>query len=175
MGYGKDYHIIQSVFMDRVPPPMVHMHLRLFDVSSSVPIGDLSGVGITPPGSSTDLSKLPPTPELASSATNGHAAQPATSLEADVPEDERVAFDKWLTDLWRIKDKTIDGYHRSVVPPLTGIEKSDAAYSTNETAKVFPSALPAQVIPIKLRKPVEALHAFGFFWPIIAYKAWKRS
>lgn len=166
MGYSKDYYIIPSVFMDRVPPPVVHMHLRLFDVASTVPIGDLSNAPVTPPGSSTDFFKPPP-PNSALSASNG---QSATSQGIDVPEHERLEFDRWLTELWRIKDKTIDAFHRSA----PGVEKSDLAYSTNEEAKVFASTLPAQVIPIKVRSLVEALHPFGFFWPVIAYKGWKR-
>ena len=145
MGYGKEYFIIQSVFMDRVPPPRVHMHFRMFDVATSVPIGDLSGAGVTPPGSTTDLTKKP-----SASAANGHAVTttPVTSIEVDVPENERLVFDEWLRNLWSIKDQMIDAYHRS---GLSSPEKPLASeYSTNEDSKAFASAYPAVEIPVKL-------------------------
>lgn len=42
MGYGQSYYTLRSIFFDGVPPPRIHLHLRLFDVSKEVPIGDLS-------------------------------------------------------------------------------------------------------------------------------------
>jgi lysocardiolipin and lysophospholipid acyltransferase len=41
VGYGQDYYTLRSIFCDRVPPPAIHMHLRLFDVSTEVPIGSI--------------------------------------------------------------------------------------------------------------------------------------
>lgn len=72
--------------MDGVPPPTVHMHIRLFDVATSVPIGDLS------------LSKLSNIPDEENGLTH------SDPVEAEVPESERIAFDLWLRDLWREKD-----------------------------------------------------------------------
>lgn len=79
--YGQSYYTLRSVFFDRIPPPAVHMHIRAFDVSREVPIGDISA-------SNPDV--LP---------QNKGAA-----IETDVPEDEKEAFDEWLRDLWREKD-----------------------------------------------------------------------
>ncbi|EUC63798.1 acyltransferase [Rhizoctonia solani AG-3 Rhs1AP] len=38
-GYGQAYYTLRSVFMQGVPPPRVHVHLRLYDVANDVPIG----------------------------------------------------------------------------------------------------------------------------------------
>ncbi|KAH9937532.1 uncharacterized protein B0H18DRAFT_971080 [Fomitopsis serialis] len=32
-GYGQSYYTLRSMFVDRVPPPAVHMHIRCFDVA----------------------------------------------------------------------------------------------------------------------------------------------
>ncbi|KAL4068237.1 acyltransferase-domain-containing protein [Scleroderma yunnanense] len=37
--YGQSYYTLRSIFCDRIPPPVVHMHLRIFDVTRQVPIG----------------------------------------------------------------------------------------------------------------------------------------
>ncbi|QRV83363.1 acyltransferase [Ceratobasidium sp. AG-Ba] len=38
-GYGQAYYTLRSIFMQGVPPPRVHVHLRLYDVTRDVPIG----------------------------------------------------------------------------------------------------------------------------------------
>jgi hypothetical protein len=63
------------------------MHIRVFDVSHDVPIGDVSG---TNPGA------LP--------------QKKGGGVETEVPEDEKEAFDVWLRDLWRMKDSMIARY-----------------------------------------------------------------
>lgn len=40
-GYGQSYYTLRSVFLDRVPPPALHVHLRLYQVARDVPIGDV--------------------------------------------------------------------------------------------------------------------------------------
>jgi hypothetical protein len=89
MGYGQSYYTLRSIFMDSVPPPVIHMHLRQFDVSS-VPIGDIS---------STNKTTIPKV-----SKNNVHA------VEADVPQNEKDTFDEWLRQLWRDKDAYIDRF-----------------------------------------------------------------
>ena len=98
-GYGQDYYTLRPVFMDRVPPPVIHMHLRLFDVASSVPIGDLS---------QTDSTKIP---AISTSTTNGYAHAAPHVVEIDIPEEEHVRFDEWLRDLWREKDAKFEEYY----------------------------------------------------------------
>lgn len=38
-GYGQAYYTLRSIFMQGVPPPRVHVHLRLYNVAHDVPIG----------------------------------------------------------------------------------------------------------------------------------------
>jgi len=40
--YGQSYYTLRSIFCDRIPPPTIHMHIRVFDVSRDVPVGDVS-------------------------------------------------------------------------------------------------------------------------------------
>lgn len=79
--------------MDGVPPPQIHMHIRQFDVSSEVPIGDLSSTG-------------------PSAVPNGAAdsASKKEAVEADIPQAEKDKFDQWLRDLWNAKDRDLDRY-----------------------------------------------------------------
>ncbi|PSR85826.1 hypothetical protein PHLCEN_2v5302 [Hermanssonia centrifuga] len=87
-GYGQSYYTLRSIFLDGVPPPKVHMHLRRFDVAMDVPIGNLS------------KSKPPTIP-------NGGSLKPPSKkevVEIEIPQDERDTFDLWLRNLWKIKD-----------------------------------------------------------------------
>ena len=63
------------------------MHIRVFDVSRDVPIGDISA---------TNPNVLP------QNKGNG--------VETEVPEDEKEAFDEWLRGLWREKDPMMVRY-----------------------------------------------------------------
>ncbi|KAG9222993.1 hypothetical protein CCMSSC00406_0000318 [Pleurotus cornucopiae] len=90
MGYGQTYYTLRSIFMNGVPPPVIHIHLRVFDVGEEVPIGDLS---------SSNPSALP---NLSSSKK---------IVETDIPEAEKTEFDLWLRNLWREKDLMFDAYH----------------------------------------------------------------
>ncbi|TRM61486.1 acyltransferase-domain-containing protein [Schizophyllum amplum] len=95
MGYGQDYYTMRSVFLDGVFPPMINMHIRMFDVATEVPIGDLSSTKahVVPPSNGPDEGK--------------------TTVEVDIPEKEKEVFDAWLRLLWTEKDNSIDAYHRS--------------------------------------------------------------
>ncbi|KAF9650669.1 acyltransferase-domain-containing protein [Thelephora ganbajun] len=85
--YGQSYYTLRSIFFDRIPPPAVHMHVRVFDVSRDVPIGDISA---------TNPDVLP--------QNEGEA------VEAEVPETEKEVFDGWLKNLWREKDSMMVRY-----------------------------------------------------------------
>ena len=63
------------------------MHIRLFDVSRDVPIGDISA---------TNPNVLP--------QNKGKA------VETEVPDGEKEAFDEWLRGLWREKDSMMVRY-----------------------------------------------------------------
>ncbi|KAF7306685.1 putative acyltransferase CST26 [Mycena indigotica] len=81
--YGQDYYTLRSVFLHRMPPPVIHMHLRMFDVASEVPIGDLSR---------TNSAVLPDS---------------KAPVEVEIPDREKSVFDVWLRELWQEKDESI--------------------------------------------------------------------
>jgi len=89
MGYGQTYYTLRSIFFNEVAPPAIHMHLRLFDVCSNVPIGDLSR-----------------------NLSNSDVATPS-AVEVDIPAEEKEKFDIWLRDLWNLKDEAITRYHEN--------------------------------------------------------------
>jgi len=89
MGYGQSYYTLRSIFFNEVAPPAIHMHLRLFDVCSNVPIGDLSR-----------------------NLSNSDVATPS-AVEVDIPVEEKEKFDIWLRDLWILKDEAITRYHEN--------------------------------------------------------------
>ncbi len=90
MGYGQNYYTLRSIFVNGVPPPAIHVHLRLFDVREHIPIG-----------SKGDL------PALASKPTA------FAKNEVDVPEEEKEKFDTWLRELWGEKDEAITKYYET--------------------------------------------------------------
>ncbi|KAG1715640.1 hypothetical protein ID866_1522 [Astraeus odoratus] len=126
-GYGQSYYTLRSIFCDRVPPPMVHMHLRLFDVARDVPIGNISN-------SNT------------SAIVNG-----TWNPTPDIPESERVNFDRWLRELWTSKDQYI-----------TRFLEGDAQVVKQKSVE----------IPLELRDTVEVAGAYCFFAPAIATYIW---
>ncbi|TFY80419.1 hypothetical protein EWM64_g3593 [Hericium alpestre] len=90
-GFGQSWYTLRSIFLDRVPPPAVHMHIRRFDVAHDVPIGDISRSG-------SDV--IP----------NGSANSPPLQ-EVEIPEKEREEFDLWVRQLWREKDSFMARFH----------------------------------------------------------------
>ena len=89
MKYGQSYYTLRSIFFDRVPPPVIHVHLRIFDVSKDVPIGDMDRAA-TPKNSTS-----------------------ASGLAVELPTEEKIKFDLWLRELWREKDGLITRYHET--------------------------------------------------------------
>ncbi|EJD52157.1 acyltransferase-domain-containing protein [Auricularia subglabra TFB-10046 SS5] len=47
MGYGQSYYTLRSVGFGGIPPPRIHMHLKLYHVRRDVPIGQISTSGIS--------------------------------------------------------------------------------------------------------------------------------
>ncbi|EIN13553.1 hypothetical protein PUNSTDRAFT_56913 [Punctularia strigosozonata HHB-11173 SS5] len=140
MGYGQSYYTLRSIFLDGIPPPSIHLHLRRFDVRRDVPIGDLSA---------TDPSYLP--------APSKHTQ----TVEIDVPEAEKIAFERWLRDLWRTKDALLDRWHRQ------GSLVSDSSTTVKMSNEVIE-------IPLRLRNTWEVLDAFCFFLPALVCYVWSR-
>jgi hypothetical protein len=83
-GYGQSYYTLRSIFCDRIPPPAIHIHLRMFDVASEVPIGPIS-------------------------PTDDGLRQE----EVELPEEEKSRFDLWLRELWQDKDQLISKFHET--------------------------------------------------------------
>ncbi|KAL5536028.1 hypothetical protein ACEPAF_4122 [Sanghuangporus sanghuang] len=172
-GDGQLYYTIRSIFMDRIAPPTVHIHLRLIDVASTVPVGDLTGANpaVTPPSVSASA-KPPayPTNEK-DAAMNGHATPAVSTIEADPPEKERIAFDEWLRALWRSKDEKLEEYYLS--DSLSEKEVKNGAVQ-DDSRKRFNSSAPAIEIPLRLKKPRDVLDAFCFFGPAALGWAWQK-
>jgi hypothetical protein len=137
MKYGQDYYTLRSIFFDRVPPPVVHMHLRVFDVSKDVPIGDVSV---------SNPSVLP------KGQANGHA------VEVDFPEEEKAKFDLWLRELWRDKDELVGRFYQSVVSghETAGVDIPLELRHKSEIPDAFCFFLPALFgfVSAKLRRSV---------------------
>jgi len=95
-GYGQSYYTLRSIFFDRVPPPFIRMHLRIFDVAKDIPIGDTSAMA---------------------SSTLPKANAQGKVIETDFPESEKAQFDAWLQKLWAEKDKFITAFHQSGTLP----------------------------------------------------------
>ena len=87
--YGQDYYTLRSIFFDGVAPPVIHMHLRLFNVATDVPIGDLPATQPTP-----------------TRVLNGSANDDVVEVD-DIPPQEKAIFDEWLHSLWQEKDEFI--------------------------------------------------------------------
>jgi hypothetical protein len=87
MKYGQSYYTLRSIFFDGVPPPVIHMHLRVFDVGKDVPIGDI----------------------CAESDPDIHSD--GTAVEVDCPDEVKRKFDLWLQNIWRDKDDLIVKFH----------------------------------------------------------------
>ncbi|KAF9535828.1 acyltransferase-domain-containing protein [Crepidotus variabilis] len=88
LGYGQDYYTLRSIFFDGIPPPAIHIHLRIFDVKKDVPIGDMT------------------------SASSAKTPDPDAKhvVEVDIPDKEKETFDVWLRNLWKDKDGDVDRY-----------------------------------------------------------------
>ncbi|KAH7915340.1 acyltransferase-domain-containing protein [Hygrophoropsis aurantiaca] len=100
MGYGQSYYTLRSIFCDSVPPPVIHMHIRIFDVAHHVPIGDMSTAN----------------PNFIPNGGSSHEA-----VEVDFPEDEKVKFDLWLRNLWTDKDNFITNFLKSNSVPQNAV------------------------------------------------------
>ena len=168
MGYGQSYYTLRSIFFDRIPPPVIHMHLRMFDVARDVPIGDLSSArpDFLPNGSSHSHS--PSSSPSAYAPTRSSSSTPPTgATEVDIPESEKTAFDAWLRQLWTDKDDFITAFHASSHLSL-------ASTLLHAVARISGANPKAVEIPVRLRRPSEIPHAFCYFGLAIlglAYKA----
>jgi len=87
MGYGQSYYTLRSIFCDRVPPPAIHIHLRMFDVASEVPVGN--------------------------SFVTNESVFPDDAQSTQLAESDKDQFDTWLRELWQDKDQSITRFHET--------------------------------------------------------------
>jgi len=126
-GYGQSYYTLRSIFRDGVPPPAIYMHIRLFDVATDVPIGDVSA---------SNPQVLP------------HGSAKST-LEVEIPEPEREIFDLWLRDLWREKDVLLQKFLDTgflVDRPETQVQVPLQLRHRREVLDAFCVFMPAAVV-----------------------------
>jgi hypothetical protein len=121
-GTGQNYYTLRSVFLAGVAPPAIHMHIRRYDVRADVPIGTVARV------------------------PDASDAQP----ELEVPPGDAQAFELWLRELWRQKDRLVERFH------ARGTFAADDA----EDAR-------AVDVPVRLRSAREVLGAYCFFVPAV--------
>lgn len=88
MGYGQSYYTLRSIFLDGVSPPAIHMHIRLFDITREVPIGNIT-------------------------KTKEDQLKREQISNVDIPSEERDIFDLWLRELWQEKDESISRFHET--------------------------------------------------------------
>ena len=89
-GYAQEYYNLFSIFHDSIPPPAVHIHLRMYDAAevlarTAVPAKDAS-----------------PAPPKSVGLGAGDEAEAARQRR----------FGEWLTGVWREKDALMDGFYR---------------------------------------------------------------
>jgi len=65
------------------------MHLRLFNVATDVPLGDLSAT---------------------QKATTPNGSADEHTVEVEIPPTEKAVFENWLRELWQEKDQFISRY-----------------------------------------------------------------
>lgn len=149
-GWGQEFYTLRSVFVSGVPPPTIHLHVRKFDVRSEVPIGSV---------------QYDTTPFVSSNAKNGEAkdASGRPDGEAEVPAGEAAAFDVWLREVWRQKDKLMERYHvTGTFAPEPNVKAGDI------------KAGGAVDVPLETRYSWEVLYAYCFFVPAVVGWAWAR-
>lgn len=80
---------MRSIFVDGIAPPVIHLHVRLFDVSKDIPIGasiQRANPDFLPKSDSKD------------------------AVEVEIPDSEKTVFDEWLRGLWTEQDLSIDNF-----------------------------------------------------------------
>ena len=184
LGYGQSYYTLRSIFFDGVPPPRIHFHLRLFDVSKEVPIGDLFSKATFATGSH-NLAHPPgiPSPHTAIfcstdpfllagfSRTQGEKNMEPTPQEAAI-------FEQWLRKLWRDKDALFERF--LATGTFSEQAKSSCARDSGVSVGTGLTGFTSGVtnIPVELHSKWEILDAFGYFASVLApavfWALWKR-
>src|ERR1700761_2152005 len=83
-GYGQSYYTLRSVFLGGIPPPNIHIHLKLYNVNTDIPIGDVD--------------------------VYQNQAPPRGRKEGEITKAESTTFERWLLDVWRQKDGLLENF-----------------------------------------------------------------
>jgi lysocardiolipin and lysophospholipid acyltransferase len=108
-GYAQEWYGLTSVFIKGIPPPTIHIHLRMVDLRTE----EIPGVTARAPdtrkvenGKATDT-----TPLLVDQPTAGPAHP--TSIPGLATEKEAKAFNIWLRKRWGDKEVLLDRFTRT--------------------------------------------------------------
>lgn len=107
-GYAQEWYGLTSVFIKGIPPPTIHIHLRMVDLrTEKIPgVVDQSDVR---KGVDTEVSDT--TPLLVDQPTAGPAHP--TSIPGLASEKEAKAFNGWLRGRWGDKEVLLDRFTRT--------------------------------------------------------------
>jgi len=96
--YPQRHYTLRSIFMSGVPPPAIHVHLKLLKVSSDIPVG------------------------IPRALPNGKPASPTANPIQDPTDEEKIVFESWLQEKWRRKDELMETFAQNGA--YTGVSKS---------------------------------------------------
>jgi hypothetical protein len=144
-GFGQSYYTLRSIFMKGVPPPAIHIHLRLYDVDRDVPLGNV-GKGV------------------------GRGAE-ATPEEAKV-FDEWLR-QRWIEKDLLLDGFRQNGAF-TTLGASGAIESKSNGHKPNGNGNGIGEKDKPVEIPVRLRSKLEILNAFGFFAPVLVYFLFSR-
>lgn len=110
-GYGQSYYTLQTIYMQGVAPPAVHISITLRNISakgtaadgSTMPIGNITA-GTPKPASTSDAA-------VAGEAEK--AREEDTEITDEANDEERDIFEAWLLERWREKDRLMDDFYEN--------------------------------------------------------------
>ncbi|KIO31945.1 hypothetical protein M407DRAFT_241659 [Tulasnella calospora MUT 4182] len=145
-GYGQSYYTLRSVFLDRVPPPELHIHMRMYQVARDVPIGDV-----------------------------GHAKDGNVGRGAEASEEEKKVFEEWLIRRWREKDDLLEAFYRTG-RFFSGNENpvESTAGEVEGEGKGKMKGVDAVEIPLEVRSGMDILQAYCWFLPWVVWYECKK-
>jgi len=181
-GYGQSYYTLRSIFIDGIPPPRIHMHLRLYDVRKDVPLGDLSSE-VHSPIANRGHNLMPPSPGVPSPSTpgfspidpfhppTGRLSRAEREKDMDPTTKEAALFEQWLRKMWREKDALLDRYlETGTFADRSKVTIRDSGVSVDVAT---PRGSGEIEVPMELRSKWEILEAFGLFVPVLAWAVCK--
>ena len=150
-GFGQAYYTLRSIFLEGIPPPEVHYHVRLYNVQRDVPL--------YAPSTSSIPQAIKDDPSLTLEQRRVIAQNMSTRPHLLEPgEEDKKAFDTWLRERWFEKDELMEKWYE-------GGQKRLGTGSEGEREVV---------IPLELRSIGEIMDAFCWFAPALAGYAFSK-